>query len=672
MRVPPRAWPGAEEVHVWQAELDVDADEIGDLLAHLSSEERDSAGRYRDAREWARDVAARGWLRQLAGRYLGDAPAALALVTDELGRPRLDGPMGDRLRFSMSRSEGTAIYAFARDRNVGVDVERVRDGVPVDAVARRFLSETERERLAALPPRLQVRAFFECWTRKRASLKAIGVALSGVEQSTTDGAGWSLHRVDAGSSFAAALAVTGAPGIPAAATALSLNRSTQNPRLAPRSPRLMRIGTGPAAWPDSPPAPRRTLVTDTRTVQEEAPMTDQPQVSRTEPPDPIPLLPRGEVLFEGLPVAAVIMEALAPTLGHGSMVVRDRDRGAVALVREGTLVEVHAFSGTASHGGDGVLAEVQGWAGATLSAHRLGPLLVDVCEALLRGEILYSDLRLEWVEWPALLTDFKRRGGAYAVEIFTPAGRGVTCVAVGQQALSYTDIHPSLEDPALLEAMASNRDGSIRVRRLNTAAFAATAMAATGSASGVEAAAAAATSAGPLPATSLAGNGNGNGNGNATHADAEMRTEAETRTADAAPREATAAAPAATPDPSEPGPALEADDILPDLTWVAPWQTPWRDESAADRAPAAGARPSDAPALSVGEMLDDLRSIAQRRLQLSASRVETVLDEAAREQRTLDSVLEEIRSMSIRGVMPSTVDAMVAEMKIAAAEHRSV
>jgi hypothetical protein len=70
-------------------------------------------------------------------------------------------------------------------------------------------------------------------------------------------------------------------------------------------------------------------------------------------------------------------------------------------------------------------------------------------------------------------------------------------------------------------------------------------------------------------------------------------------------------------------------------------------------------------------MLSELRGIAQRRLQLSASRVETVLDEAAQEQRSLDSVLEEIRSMSIRGVMPSTVDAMVAEMKIAAAEYRS-
>jgi len=642
-----------DEVHVWQAELDLGDDELGDLRAHLSLDERDSAGRYRDARERARFMAARGWLRQLMGSYLGATPRAVVVVEDEVGRPRLAGPMGDRLQFSMSRSESIAIYAVARDRRVGVDVERIRDGVPVETVARRFFSETERQRLAALPPGLQVRAFFDCWTRKRASLKAIGVGLSSVDQSTADTATWSLHTVDAGRAFAAALAVAGPCDVPAAA-AVSLNRSS---RAAPSSAGLTRAGTRPATWPDSPPAPRRTLSPDTRTAQEKAPMTDQPQASRTLVPDPIPLLPRGEVLFVGLPLAAVIMEGLAPMLGHGSMVVRDRDRGAVALVRDGALVEVHAFSGTTSRSDDGVLAEVQGWPEATVSAHRLGPLLVDVCEALLRGETIYSDLRLEWVEWPALLADFKRRGGAYAVEIFTPAGRGVTCVAVGQQALSYTDIHPSLEDPALLEAMASNRDGSIRVRRLNAAAFAATARAA----SGVEAAPAGE----PMPSRSPSGGGNGNGNG-AAHADQ--------RPPDPAPREGFVPAQAAAPSPGEPGAPLVADDVLPDLTWVAPWQTPWRDESAAERAPgpAVGASPSDVAALSVGDMLNDLRSIAQRRLQLSASRVETVLDEAAREQRTLDSVLEEIRAMSIRGVMPSTVDAMVAEMKIAAAEHRSV
>jgi hypothetical protein len=121
--------------------------------------------------------------------------------------------------------------------------------------------------------------------------------------------------------------------------------------------------------------------------------------------------------------------------------------------------------------------------------------------------------------------------------------------------------------------------------------------------------------------------------------------------------------------PSETGGAAHGDEVLPDLTWVAPWQTPWRDEPV-EQSQAVSAAAGEAP--SVGEVLADLRAIAQRRLQLSATRVEAVLDEASREQRSLPAVLDEIRAMSIRGVMPATVDAMVDEMSAVAAEHRSV
>jgi hypothetical protein len=251
------------------------------------------------------------------------------------------------------------------------------------------------------------------------------------------------------------------------------------------------------------------------------------------------------------------------------------------------------------------------------------------------------------------------------VEIFTPAGRGVTCVAAGQQALSYTDIHPSLGDPAVLEAMASNREGSIRVRRLNATAFAATVMSSDAAAAGAGAMGAAPSADVPSRSPAFATGGHGNGS-----------TRTETSTPAPEMSEDRAQAEAAAPSSSEPATPIAPDEVLPDLAWVAPWQTPWRDvpATAQEAAQASGGEPSSSSPgrPSVGDMLGALRSIAQRRLQLSASRVELVLDEAAREQRPLDSVLEEIRAMSIRGVMPSTVDAMVAEMKIAAAEHRTV
>lgn len=222
MKISTRSWPGADEVHVWQTELDLGHHELGDLDAYLSTEERDRADRYRHERDRVRYIAARGWLRYLLGSYVGGNPRALVFVQDEHGKPRLGGVIGEWLRFNVSHSEGTAVYAVSRGREVGVDVERVRGDVPVEVV-RRFFSETEQDALAALPAGLQLRGFFECWTRKEAYLKALGVGLSGLARSDADAANWSLHSVDAGPGFAAALAVAGSADVPAAAKRLHLN-----------------------------------------------------------------------------------------------------------------------------------------------------------------------------------------------------------------------------------------------------------------------------------------------------------------------------------------------------------------------------------------------------------------------------------------------------------------
>jgi hypothetical protein len=407
-----------------------------------------------------------------------------------------------------------------------------------------------------------------------------------------------------------------------------------------------------------------------------------PDPARPMGADRLPLLPRGSVVFEPIPLRAIVIDALTPVIGDGTLVVRDGERGAVILVRGGAVWEVHVVDGDELRTGSGLLKSIQGWSEASVSAERLDSPLVDLCATLLRGDTLYDDLRLMWVNWPSLLADLGRRGGTYVVEITTPAGRGVTCVTAGRQALSYTDIHPSLGDPALLEAMASNREGSVRVRRVGEEGLA-----------GVEASAIAdaAPSPAPLPAA----------------------------------RPATQPAPAVNGDNGGRAEARPApDDPLPGMSWVAPWETTWRPEEApapsgagnggghaaaqvtgaepgpstwreltatavqaepasamartdstpTDDIQASADRPATAlaaePALdprqarpiSVAEVLDDLRSLARRRLQLSAPRVESVLDEGALERRPIESVLDEIRAMSIRGVMPATVEEMVDEM----------
>ena len=82
------------------------------------------------------------------------------------------------LHFNLSHSEGLALIAVTRNSQLGVDLERVRSNVEIDAIARRFFSTSEKEALASLPASLRRRAFFVCWTRKEAYVKGRGEGMN--------------------------------------------------------------------------------------------------------------------------------------------------------------------------------------------------------------------------------------------------------------------------------------------------------------------------------------------------------------------------------------------------------------------------------------------------------------------------------------------------------------
>src|SRR5262249_35425066 len=128
----------------------------------------------------ARDefVVRRGLLRVILGSYVGCAPDELDFQYGPYGKPELSRSTGvGSLTFNLSVSRGLVLYALTREREVGVDVERVRDGIPHAGLARRFFSAAEREEMRRLPAGATIRGFFNGWTRKEAYVKAIGTGL---------------------------------------------------------------------------------------------------------------------------------------------------------------------------------------------------------------------------------------------------------------------------------------------------------------------------------------------------------------------------------------------------------------------------------------------------------------------------------------------------------------
>jgi len=168
---------GADEVHVWRIELLPSPGVLARLGRHLSPDERRRAERFRFERDQRRFHAARGALRELLGGYLDAEPERLGFAEGAHGKPELAAPGGSGLRFNLSHSGELALCAVARGRELGVDIEQARELADAEAMARRFFSAAENAALAALPDAERLGAFFRCWTRKEAYLKAVGAGL---------------------------------------------------------------------------------------------------------------------------------------------------------------------------------------------------------------------------------------------------------------------------------------------------------------------------------------------------------------------------------------------------------------------------------------------------------------------------------------------------------------
>jgi 4'-phosphopantetheinyl transferase len=167
-----------DEIHVWHAAVDREENSLGRLEATLSPDEKARADRFHFANDRNRFVAARGLLRELLGTYLQQSPADLEFSYAKYGKPSLSGGNVSRgLCFNVSHSAGMVVYAFAKERNLGIDVEHVRPEFGGEDIAKRYFSAREMTDLRTLPPKARAEGFFHCWTRKEAYLKATGMGL---------------------------------------------------------------------------------------------------------------------------------------------------------------------------------------------------------------------------------------------------------------------------------------------------------------------------------------------------------------------------------------------------------------------------------------------------------------------------------------------------------------
>jgi 4'-phosphopantetheinyl transferase len=226
---PAELTPSSAEVHVWRTALNPAASCVERLRCHLSADELQRAARFHFPRDRRRFTVARGVLRDILARYLRVPASELAFRYSAYGKPTLaDGFDDGTLRFNVSHSHERALFAVTCGREVGVDIEFLGREIRGEEIAKRFFSAGECATLRALPQEVKQQAFFNCWTRKEAYIKAHGEGLSlpldqfdvslapgepaallATRSDPQDASRWSMQALSPGEGYVAALAVEG-------------------------------------------------------------------------------------------------------------------------------------------------------------------------------------------------------------------------------------------------------------------------------------------------------------------------------------------------------------------------------------------------------------------------------------------------------------------------------
>jgi 4'-phosphopantetheinyl transferase len=167
---------GPREVQIWGVWLTASDPAIAYYRSTLSLDERQRAGRFRFENLRLSYTLSRGGLRILLAHYLGCPPKEIELISGQRGKPALRDPCP--IRFNASHSGQMAIFAFTLGCEVGVDVEQLRKLDDPESIAKRYFSAAEVAELLSLKPAERGLAFFRCWTRKEAYIKAIGDGLA--------------------------------------------------------------------------------------------------------------------------------------------------------------------------------------------------------------------------------------------------------------------------------------------------------------------------------------------------------------------------------------------------------------------------------------------------------------------------------------------------------------
>ncbi len=203
---------GEDSVHIWGVHVPEVLDQLDALHGVLCDKEQKKAARYLRDPDRLSSIAARGALRILLSGYTRYSPSEVSFHYSKNGKPYMND---SEIDFKVSHSADWVVLAFGRNRNIGVDVEKIKRSLDVEAIADRYFAPEEVALIKKSADRYAL--FFQIWARKEAYVKAcsstllreigsFSVPIAGEKLPDIGGKdGWFFHRLEAGSNYAAAV-----------------------------------------------------------------------------------------------------------------------------------------------------------------------------------------------------------------------------------------------------------------------------------------------------------------------------------------------------------------------------------------------------------------------------------------------------------------------------------
>ena len=167
----------SDAVDVWEAPLDIPDEDVTALFDLLSLGEQTRSKDFIDTRGYRQYVISRGRMRQVLALYTDTPTQEINFTVVGDGKPALFDQGPQKIFFNNTHSGALGLIAVTSGREVGIDMERVRDIERALQLSKRFFTPDEHEKLAALAKEDMIREFLSIWTRREAGTKARGASV---------------------------------------------------------------------------------------------------------------------------------------------------------------------------------------------------------------------------------------------------------------------------------------------------------------------------------------------------------------------------------------------------------------------------------------------------------------------------------------------------------------